>query len=244
MTTVIGLDASTDPKKVGLVAAVAGDNDVRIENFVKPNSWGEIQNFVARYVEAGPTLVAIDAPLGWPRALGPLLAKHVAGAPLAGEPNEIFKRATDRYIDANVGQPTMSVGSDKIARTAACVMNFLDRVRVDTGFEVPLLWSPGAIQKTGVIEVYPAATLKRYGWIHTGYKRGSKRAVIRVELVKLLSRVADVPYELQKLAEKNDDALDGIVCALAGVDFIRARVDMPSDLELAKREGWIWVAAR
>lgn len=37
------------------------------------------------------------------------------------------------------------------------------------------------------------------------------------------------------------DAFDAIACVLAGVDFAQGAARGPDDLELAKREGWIWV---
>jgi hypothetical protein len=39
-----------------------------------------------------------------------------------------------------------------------------------------------------------------------------------------------------------DDALDSVVCALSGYDFLSGKCYDPEDLELAKKEGWIWVA--
>lgn len=39
-----------------------------------------------------------------------------------------------------------------------------------------------------------------------------------------------------------DDALASVVCALAGYDFLNSKCYEPEDLELAKKEGWIWVA--
>ena len=32
-----------------------------------------------------------------------------------------------------------------------------------------------------------------------------------------------------------------VVCELAGADFLRSEVLEPTDMEIAKKEGWIWV---
>jgi hypothetical protein len=42
--------------------------------------------------------------------------------------------------------------------------------------------------------------------------------------------------------ENSADALDAIACALAGRDFASGRALPPDNLELARREGWIWTA--
>jgi hypothetical protein len=46
----------------------------------------------------GPVLLAIDAPLGWPAAMGPTLSTHSAGDEITVAPNTMFRRATDRFF--------------------------------------------------------------------------------------------------------------------------------------------------
>ena len=38
------------------------------------------------------------------------------------------------------------------------------------------------------------------------------------------------------------DALDAVICVLAGADFVRGPVYAPEIAALAEREGWIWFA--
>jgi len=47
----------------------------------------------------------------------------------------------------------------------------------------------------------------------------------------------------KELIQVNDDALDAVICVLAGYDFLMGKVITPSQdaLECAKKEGWIWV---
>ena len=52
----------------------------------------------------GSALLALDAPLGWPDALGKVLAKHVAGCVIEEEPNLMFRRMTDRFIESKIGK--------------------------------------------------------------------------------------------------------------------------------------------
>jgi hypothetical protein len=43
------------------------------------------------------------------------------------------------------------------------------------------------------------------------------------------------------LLEENADALDAVICVLAGWDFLRGSALAPTDPEQAAKEGWIWV---
>ena len=45
------------------------------------------------------------------------------------------------------------------------------------------------------------------------------------------------------ILEHNADVLDAVVCVLAGVDFVTGQATGPGPdiLEMAKKEGWIWV---
>jgi hypothetical protein len=45
------------------------------------------------------------------------------------------------------------------------------------------------------------------------------------------------------LIEK-DDVFDAAICLLAGADFLNGKCIHPDNLELAKKEGWIWVRDR
>jgi hypothetical protein len=46
-----------------------------------------------------------------------------------------------------------------------------------------------------------------------------------------------------KLILDNDNALDAVVCILAGIDFLSRETMEPkeSQIEIAKKEGWIWL---
>lgn len=74
--TIIGVDAAADPKNVGLARGVVVDGQLRVlEIGLIARKLGELVERVASWVTP-PTLLAIDAPLGWPRALGLGLSRH------------------------------------------------------------------------------------------------------------------------------------------------------------------------
>jgi hypothetical protein len=94
--------------------------------------------------------------------------------------------------------------------------------------------------ESGVIEVYPAATLRARGLAGAGYKaktHAGRRA--RSELLKRLGAelVLGVTHDL--LIE-DPNQFDALLCVLAGADFARGLCVAPTDLTLAKQEGFIW----
>jgi hypothetical protein len=185
------------------------------------------------------TLVAIDAPLGWPIGLGQTLHSHEAGAPIGLEANWMFRRETDRAIKRRTGKQPLDVGADRIARTAHAALGFLQELRQRTDETIPLVWNPVIGDGTYAVEVYPGATLAAYGVRASGYKKKGQHTAHRAVLELLEERVA-LPDD-RTLLENNNDVLDAALCVLAGVDFLRGEALKPTDLELARKEGWIWV---
>jgi len=185
------------------------------------------------------TLIALDAPLGWPTELGRTLCEHQAGAPIHCQANMMFRRETDRFVRKRVGKQPLDVGADRIARTARAALVLLDELRHRTGDAIPLAWNPGIGAGIHAIEVYPGALLAAYGVEATGYKQKS-RHIARQAVLGLLQKHIILPHDIA-LIEDNDDALDAVLCVLAAADFLRGDAVEPTDLGIAKKEGWIWV---
>jgi hypothetical protein len=57
-------------------------------------------------------LIAIDAPLGWPKPLAETLIKHRAGMPIETPANAMFRRNTDLFIQTRLGKRPLDVGAD------------------------------------------------------------------------------------------------------------------------------------
>jgi predicted RNase H-like nuclease len=239
----IGVDCATVDTKVGLALAEYDGVGVTIKAVTLCTRDQSAATKVTEWLTdpRDPALLAIDAPLGWPAALARSLAPHRAGEKIDTEPNEMFRRATDRFIKDQLSKTPLDVGADRIARTAHAALRFLGEIRERLGVQVPLAWSPNLIG-TAAIEVYPAATLVAHGYRSTGYKARDEVAERR-EIVASLCTVIDVGGHHSTL-ESSADALDAAVCILAAKDFIDGRALPPPDLGLAEREGWIWVAQR
>jgi hypothetical protein len=133
------------------------------------------------------------------------------------------------------------VDADRIARTAQATLRLVAGIRKLTGHPIALAWSREVLDGLAAIEVYPAATLSSHGLRASGYKN-SRDEKQRAEILQGLGERVEIEPKLRTLLTSNADALDAVVCVLAGSDFICGHALPPPDLDEAKREGWIWVA--
>ena len=240
---IVGIDCATDDAKIGLALAARRGVRTTIRQATICARDSSAAETVASWIAGStvPVLLAIDAPLGWPIEMGRQLASHRAGQTIAIEPNLLFRRATDRFIQATVGKTPLDVGADRIARTAHAAVRLLGELRESLGQPIPLAWTTDLAQ-VSAIEVYPAATLAVHGIRSSGYKKPSQGQE-RLEIIRPLSRWIDCKACLSDL-EANADVLDSAVCVLAAVDFLDGDAVAPSDTALAEHEGWIWTRRR
>ncbi len=236
---VVGVDCATEDAKLGLSLAERGSALTAIKEATVCARDRSALSTVTGWLRnvRGPVLLAIDAPFGWPIALSQVLSSHCAGAAIDTTPNLMFRRSTDRFIQAHVGKTPLDVGADRIARTAHAALKLLGDLRTALRLDIPLAWSSD-LAGVATIEVYPAATLVAHGIRSKGYKKPSQ-TVERQEMVRALDRWLDVGTS-RSLFESNADALDSAVCVLAAVDFLEGRAMGPCDQATALREGWIW----
>ena len=234
--TIIGIDCAVDPKKRGVAVGSFDGSSCSIQ-LSAARTDAEIAALVFQASEQNSrTLLAIDAPLGWPTALGCTLNSHMAGQPIPTDTNSLFRRITDQFIKEKTGKQPLDVGADRIARTAHAALSILAEINHD----VPLVWESG-FSGVGAIEVYPAATLKSYGLPDTGYK-DKKQRLVREKILEGLSKLDVLPDNTGPMLD-NADTLDAVVCVLAGLDFLQGNCHQPSEdqQKSAHKEGWIWV---
>jgi predicted nuclease with RNAse H fold len=176
----------------------------------------------------------IDAPFGWPGPFVDAVRRWTDGEPwpipLNRETSRSLRlRATDLWLQQQVGKWPLSVSSDTIAM---CAMR-----------AVTLLTQLGDVDRVAgpYYEVYPGAALKRWGIDAAGYKRerADRERVIR-ELAPPGGWLTVTDEQRAKLAE-TDHALDALVCALVARAAATRRTQPPPDelAEIAAREGWI-----
>lgn len=232
MTVLLGIDCATDPRKTGLALAKLDDGVVRILRCGTGTRRTPPDVIAIDWLrDSEDVLIALDAPLGWPRALSICLSTHKAGLPVQFGADQLFGRATDLEIKQRLGKRPLEVGANLIARTAVAALTLLDRIRQSTNLPIPLAWTQEEKERWRAIEVYPAATRIGHGAPDKG---GSLEG-----LNELLDCSA-----LSPSLKQSKDAIDATVCALAAADFILGRVVPPVDHETAYCEGWIWAPPR
>ncbi len=244
---VIGVDwAASDERKCGLALAAIHDDAVVIRELLTgreatdKRSAPQIIAWLRRHPDA---LLAVDAPLGWPARLADGVAAHVAGEPLGVmyDARAFFTRATDRFLQQTLRKTPLEVGADRIARTAFSALSLIRELRGATGLPLRLAWHAG---ERGVLEVYPAATLKviAQGAKLPPYKK-PEHLEARRAITTLLAPHVRFTDEQRQRAIGCDHLLDAMLCTLAGADFARGlALPPPADLRAeAQREGWIWV---
>ncbi|MGR9074455.1 MAG: DUF429 domain-containing protein, partial [Gammaproteobacteria bacterium] len=168
---IVGIDCATDRKNVGLARGYLSGNRLVVDRLAKPEKNVSIASLVSGWIgDFEKTLLAIDAPLGWPASMGRQLAGHSAGGVIEADPNRLFRRETDRFVKSKTGKQSLDVGADRIARTALAALELLREIGKEIGEPVPMAWRADLIAPVSAIEVYPAATLKVLGCRNSGYK--------------------------------------------------------------------------
>lgn len=261
---IIGIDCAAQPKGFGLARACVQDGRLEILEVTKrrdgDNCFGELSDQVQRWIAGaeppGRTLLALDAPLGWPVHLTRALHDHRAGAPLEhpdekapADPNpgnHLFRRHTDRFLAGTFPGAPLDIGADRIARVARSALDLLGRLGTtdDRNSSVPLLWDPGRLERLGAIEVYPRLTLRaltggpRKPELH--YK-GPKQVRIRGTIVEILHRTLNRNLNtlLAKRAKTgaddyDHDLIDAVLCALEGLHFLLGKGVGPQHPEAAR----------
>jgi len=240
MITVIGIDCATVPGKLGLARGEINESSLAILDAKKVKKQESLEEVICSWIQPSiPTLLAIDAPLGWPIMLGEALIEHKAGMPIRRDANSLFRRETDRYIKRIIGKQPLDVGADRIARTAQAALTLIEEIRQKTGLAISMAWETELQPGISVIEVYPAATLTAWGMLNSGYKKVENIAERR-EILGALEKQARLDCDFTAM-EQDDDILDAAICVLAGADFLTGRAMPPENMNLALKEGWIWV---
>jgi len=236
---IVGIDCAVDAARTAVAAGEVNAHGLLIRDAVICGEKGVALLACELASIEAPTLFAIDAPLGWPVAMGNVLAQHRAGAAIVAPGHSFFRRCTDEIVKKETGQQPLDVGADRIARTAVAALAILDDMRRLLDRSIPLAWKP-TINATAAIEVYPAATLRQLGIVPRGYKK-AEQAPTRRAIVQQLATIVDVSG-VRDAAEANADVLDAIVCVIAGADFLRGACRAPNadEWRFAEREGWIW----
>ena len=230
----LGIDLSASPAKTG---ACTIDWDAGAVSFLPHAGDDEL---VAAAVVAEMT--AIDVPLGWPDAFVEAVLAHRDGRgwpPVAMEsPADrvpLRYRVTDLAALAAGARP-LSVSSDLIG-VAAMRGARLQHLLGAAGVPVDRSGVTGR-----VAEVYPAATLRGWGLVSSGYKGTANAAACRSLAGALAGQCGRLGAAAAAALEGCDDnRLDAFLCGLVARAVLTGQTTRPSSeqLDAARREGWI-----
>ena len=179
----------------------------------------------------------IDVPLGWPDGfIAAVSAHHASMAWAGGELAQLRMRATDEWVRRRTGRWPLSVSTDRIAVPALRAARVLSQL-------------PEARDRSGtgpVVEVYPSAALRIWGFESRRYKRVAGEAA-RSALVTAFRAETERWLVMNDMGwgrcAESDDAFDALVAALVTRAAACRLVDPcpPGLSDVASREGWIAV---
>ena len=71
-----------------------------------------------------------------------------------------------------------------------------------------------------------------------------KAVALRDRIIDGLHAEITLSSESARVMQSSDHLLDAVLCCVAAHDFANGRVIEPEQRDLARQEGWIWVAPR
>jgi predicted nuclease with RNAse H fold len=188
----------------------------------------------------GADKIGIDCALGWPIDFFEFLKEYAdpsSQIPLVdGGMNwrrRLAYRQTDRVTREVTGRWPLSVSTDRLGLTAMRAAGLLGRLQ-QSGIQ---------IDRSGVgvvVEVYPGATLRLWGFDTKGYRASAEIRNQQIIAIEQTAPWLDLGTHRELMVE-SCDAFDAVIAALAtraaALGFYQT--PRPEQLEQAKIEGWI-----
>jgi predicted nuclease with RNAse H fold len=235
----VGVDLAAEPARTALAVIDWEPGGASVIELIRGADDEMILAALARAGKAG-----LDCPLGWPGAFVAFVADHQSGhvavpSGLTGQQwrRQLAWRVTDEAVRAETGLIPLSVAADRIGHAAMRCAGLLAQL---AGQGQPV----GRCGDGVVVEVYPAASLKRWGLRHRGYKQPRDAKALESLIGGLLAAAPWLdlgPYE--GLCRASHDATDAVIAALTARAALKNLVTMPTERQraAARSEGWIAV---
>ncbi len=233
----VGIDLAAEPVNTAVAVIEWRSQVARVVAVELPGA----DEAVLRHAQEADK-VGIDCPLGWPDDFVEFLSAHRGhqllvpdAMPSASWRRSLAYRSTDEYVRSVLGIVPLSVATDRIGVTAMRAAQ-LQALLAQHGYIVDRAGS-GL-----VVEVYPAAGLKRWGLPYRRYKGINGRSTLSA-LVDQLQQA--VPWlhlgDHEQTCRHSDHMLDAVVSALlARAAALNLTTPPPADQHAqARREGWI-----
>ena len=232
-----GVDLSAEDTKTCL-AVVEWDSSSAIVTDLRQ----KVSNTAIVDTAQAVSKLGIDCPFGWPRPFVAFVNAHERGelVPPAGLPidwrRRLANRTTDLVVRDEAGLVPLSVSADRIAHAAMRCAALL----------AELIAAGVTVDRTGrtgrVVEVYPAASLSRWGLTRRGYKGVANGAALNQLVDDVLRAAPWLSFGAHEAAcRASDDAFDSVIAAMSSR---AAALDLttppsPEQIPAAASEGWI-----
>jgi predicted nuclease with RNAse H fold len=233
----VGVDLAAQPRDTGLATIEWSNAGAVVRDLIVGVDDDLVVAAIAEADKAG-----IDCPFGWPMPFVKFVSSHQDGAVVVPDDvtgldwrRSLLFRTTDTVVRTDTGLVPMTVAADRIGHTALrCALLLAQLALRDV-----------AVDRRGggrVVEVYPAASLKRWGLRHSRYK-GAANQQYRTNLVDELLRAAPWLrlHSHEVVCRRSDHALDAIIAALTARAALLGLTTQPSkeQADVAAIEGWI-----
>jgi predicted nuclease with RNAse H fold len=232
-----GIDFAADERKTCIATIDWSEDTARVVDLRLGASDEAILNCVRSGEKTG-----IDCQFGWPDKFVTFVVAHrdhklnLKGVPMdVVARKDLAYRITDLEVKKIAGIQGLSVAADRIAMAAMRCAALL-----------ATLASEGSpVDRSGmgsVVEVYPAASLAKWGLTFKGYKTSKNLANLDTLVTALQGQAPWLELgAFGQMCRRSDDAIDAVLCALtAAASACGAIEPIPlGHLESAQREGWI-----
>jgi predicted nuclease with RNAse H fold len=184
----------------------------------------------------------IDCPLGWPDEFVDFVVAHRTGQAVAPEDvagrewrRRLAYRRTDDDVRSRTGLVPLSVATNLLGLTAMRCSSLLARLAA--------VGRP--VDRSGqgvVVEVYPAASLNRWGLRSQGYKKSANAHVLAQLVADLRQHAGWLDLNVHEdTCKQNDDAFDAVIAAITARAAATGMTFSPDESQkaAAATEGWI-----
>ena len=232
---IAGLDLAAEAKGSALAVLDWSNNRATLVSLSQGVDDMQIINVVPTVSKLG-----IDCALGWPVEFSEFIRAHsdpnATGSVFDGTIDwrrRLAYRETDREVRRITGRWPLSVSTDRLSMTALRCAGLLSKL-IDLGHD---------IDRTGsglVVEVYPAASMRLWGFQFAGYRNSTEiRKALVTELLDVATRLDIASFA--DLMVESCDAFDALIAALATLSVVTGNSTKPPIelLSQAKIEGWI-----
>lgn len=230
-----GVDLAAEPKGTALAVIEWGANDARLLELQLGAVDGLIVEAAGRVEKIG-----IDCAFGWPIEFVEFVGRHSDLQSMRADADggmdwrrRLAFRETDRTVRERTGRWPLSVSTDRLGLTAMRCAGLLDRIQASG---IP-------VDRAGfgtVVEVYPGASLRLWGFDTSGYRAAFEARAKLLELMQIEAPWFDVAH-FASLMISSGDAFDAVVAAMSARSAALGNFEAPTPAlrSRARSEGWI-----